>query len=126
MTMGEDFHRANPDWYPLLKGHAKEMRNNPTDAEAYLWKNLKGRALGVQFRRQCVILDYIADFYCPEHHLVVEVDGKYHETPEQKAWDEERTRELGQQGYNILRFTNEQVLYDIDSVIKEIKNFIEI
>ena len=121
-----EFTKANSDVYALLKEHARTMRNNPTDAEAFLWRQIKGKALGVAFKRQCVILDYIADFFCPENNLVIEVDGGYHELPEQMILDEARTRRLEESGYNILRFTNEEVLYDIDSVIQQIVNYIRL
>ncbi|MBQ6226876.1 MAG: phosphoribosylamine--glycine ligase [Bacteroidaceae bacterium] len=120
----DDFHRANPDWYPILKEHARRMRNNPTDAEAYLWKQLKAQGLGAAFKRQCVILDFIADFYCPSANLIIEVDGGYHLQEEQHKLDEEREDRLRAKGYNILRFTNEQVLFDIDNVIKDITTMI--
>ncbi len=67
-----DFHLANPDWYPLLKEHARRMRNNPTEAEDFLWRQLKGKGLNTSFKRQCVILDYIADFYSPSANLIIE------------------------------------------------------
>ena len=120
----DDFHRANPDWYPILKEHARRMRNNPTEAEAYLWKQLKAQGLGATFKRQCVILDFIADFYCPSANLIIEVDGGYHLQEGQHKLDEEREDRLRAKGYNILRFTNEQVLFDIDNVIKDITTMI--
>ena len=120
----DDFHRANPDWYPILKEHARRMRNNPTDAEAYLWKQLKAQGLGAAFKRQCVILDFIADFYCPSANLIIEVDGGYHLQEGQHKLDEEREDRLRAKGYNILRFTNKQVLFDIDNVIKDITTMI--
>jgi len=120
----DDFHRANPDWYPILKEHARRMRNNPTDAEAYFWKQLKAQGLGAAFKRQCVILDFIADFYCPSANLIIEVDGGYHLQEGQHKLDEEREDRLRAKGYNILRFTNEQVLFDIDNVIKDITTMI--
>lgn len=104
-----DFHWANPDWYPLLKEHARRMRNNPTDAEFFLWKQLKGNGLKTSFKRQCVILDYIADFYSPTSNLIIEVDGGYHKRDEQQKLDEVREKKLKEQGYRLLRFTNEQI-----------------
>ena len=120
-----DFHRANPDWYPLLKEHARRMRNNPTDAEFFLWKQLKGNGLKTSFKRQCVILDYIADFYSPTSNLIIEVDGGYHKRDEQQKLDEVREKKLKEQGYRLLRFTNEQILFDIDRVLTKIKDMIE-
>ena len=120
-----DFHQANPDWYPLLKEHARRMRNNPTEAEDFLWRQLKEKGLNTSFKRQCVILDYIADFYSPSANLIIEVDGGYHQTDEQQTLDEIREEKLKKQGYRILRFTNEQVLFDIDRVLTKIKDMIE-
>ena len=120
-----DFHRANPDRYPLLKEHARRMRNNPTEAEDFLWRQLKGKGLNTSFKRQCVFLDYIADFYSPSANLIIEVDGGYHQTDEQQTLDEIREEKLKKQGYRILRFTNEQVLFDIDRVLTKIKDMIE-
>ena len=122
----DDFHRANPDWYPILKEHARRMRNNPTEAETFLWKQLKAQGLGVAFKRQCIILDYIADFYCPSANLIIEVDGGYHLQEEQQQLDKEREERLQAKGYNILRFTNEQVLFDTDKVLKDITEFLSI
>lgn len=118
----DNFYRANPDWYGLLKVHAKRMRDNPTEAEMALWQYLKGKKLGVGFRRQCVILDFIADFYAPDSDMIIEVDGGYHDTDEQIVLDETRTERLKNKGYRIIRFTNEEVLCDIDNVITTIKN----
>ena len=122
----DDFHRANPNWYPLLKEHARRMRNNPTEAETFLWKQLKAQGLGVAFKRQCIILDFIADFYSPLANLIIEVDGEYHQAEEQQQLDKEREERLQAKGYNILRFTNEQVLFDIDKVLKDITEFLSI
>jgi phosphoribosylamine--glycine ligase len=101
------------------------MRNNPTEAEDFLWRQLKGKGLNTTFKRQCVILDYIADFYSPSANLIIEVDGGYHQTDEQQTQDEIREEKLKKQGYRILRFTNEQVLFDIDRVLTKIKDMIE-
>ena len=122
----DDFHRANPNWYPLLKEHARRMRNNPTEAETFLWKQLKAQGLGEAFKRQCLILDFIADFYSPLANLIIEVDGEYHQAEEQQQLDKEREERLQAKGYNILRFTNEQVLFDIDKVLKDITEFLSI
>ena len=117
----DNFHRANPDWYPLLKENAKLMRLFPTEAEAYLWLFIKNKALGVTFRRQVVILDYIADFYSSELELIIEIDGGYHFQGEQIILDKARTERLTNKGYRIIRFTNEEVLDNIEEVIKNIR-----
>jgi len=100
------------------------MRKFPTEAEKELWRHIKYHALGVDFKRQVVILDFIADFYAPELCLIIEVDGGYHNKEMQIALDEARTRRLEAKGYKIIRFTNEQVLTDIVNVINTIKGII--
>lgn len=119
---GKDFgvHTADPMLYGMLKEFAEENRKNPTEAESVLWNALKAKGTGLKFRRQHIIEDFIVDFYCNEKKLTVELDGGYHNKPEQMKSDEERTARLKELGYTELRFTNEQVLCDIDNVIKDI------
>jgi len=115
MTGGNNSH--------LLLDRAKEMRNNPTPAEDALWQSLKSKKTGYKFRRQHLIDDYIVDFVCLENKLVVEVDGDIHDL--QKEADKLRTGVLNQLGYKVIRFRNERVLGDTDSVLKEISDFLE-
>jgi leucyl-tRNA synthetase len=122
---GEDgirgYMTANPKISTTLLNHAKEMRANPTPAEAVLWEKLKGKKLGVKFRRQHPIDNYIVDFVCLSKKIIIEVDGEIHQF--QKEADEQRALKLAEKlGYVILRFSNEEVLKNIDSVIDEIKN----
>ena len=109
--------------YGKLKERAEEMRKNPTEAESVLWNALRDNGLGVKFRQQHIIEDFIVDFYCNEYKVTVEIDGKYHDRPEQKKSDEERTARLNELGYTELRFTNEEVFHDLDNVLKKIKTF---
>ena len=113
---------ANPLLYGILKSYAKHNKENPTETERILWKFIKKSQLGEPFRRQHIIGDFIADFVCIPAHLIIEVDGGYHQLPEQQADDKERTAWLNNQGYEVLRFTNEEVLFDIDNVIMKIKD----
>ena len=113
-------HTADPRLYGVLKEFAEENRKNPTEAESILWNVLKAKGVGLKFRRQHIIEDFIVDFFCNEKKLTIELDGGYHRVPEQMKKDEERTARLQELGYTELRFTNEQVLCDIDNVIKEI------
>lgn len=125
--MGEnyDFYKtASPDRYQLLKQYAKEMRNNPTEAEAIMWLYLCNNQLGVKFRRQHIIGDYIVDFVSLKTKLVIEIDGAIHNKPAQKEHDEERTEFLNSKGYHILRFNNEQVISEPDQIIKSIENLL--
>ncbi len=104
-----------------LYGYAKDMRINATDAEELLWQNLRGRKVaGLKFRRQHPIDKFIADFYCHEKNLVIELDGGIHDSKEQKEVDKVRTYELNELNITVLRFKNEEVLFDIHNVIKRI------
>jgi len=104
----------------LLLDKAKEMRANPTAGEAALWTELKGKKLGIKFRKQHLIADYIVDFVCLAKMLIIEVDGDYHNTPEQQEKDNERTRVLEELGYKLIRFSNEEVLQHTEQVVKTI------
>ena len=116
-------HTADPMLYGVLKERAEEMRKNPTEAEKVLWEALRAKGLGVKFRQQHIIEDFIVDFYCNEYKVTVEVDGDYHNEADQMKSDEERTARLNELGYTELRFTNEEVLCDLDNVLKKIKTF---
>lgn len=115
------YRTADPAWYHLLKGFARENRKNPTLAEQRMWEYLKDAQLGTTFKRQHIIDDYIADFASLHFHLVIEIDGKYHTLPEQVVDDEVRTKMLAMWGYRVIRFTNDEVLCDIEKVIDKIK-----
>jgi very-short-patch-repair endonuclease len=97
------------------------MRKNPTEAERAMWKKLrKFRQSGFPFRRQHPIDFYIADFYCHKLRLVIEVDGEIHTKNEIQSHDEGRTGELERFGIKVLRFTNDQILHNIDLVVEKI------
>ena len=87
-----------------------------------MWEYLRQEQLGVNFRRQHIIYDYIVDFVCLDRMLVVEVDGAYHVEREQVEDDEVRTAHLEQIGFRVIRFKNEEVLFDIEGVLKKIRN----
>lgn len=105
--------------------NAKEMRHNATEAEDVLWQHLRNKKLGYKFRRQHLIESYIPDFVCLDQKLMVEVDGEYHDTAEQQQMDKQRTDSLKNKGYNVIRFTNSEVLYNTESVINKIKASLE-
>ncbi|PYF79172.1 very-short-patch-repair endonuclease [Marinomonas alcarazii] len=90
------------------------------EPERRLWFHIRGRQLGVKFRRQHGVGSYIVDFYCPEKHLVIEVDGDSHYTDEARKYDIERTIYLNRKGLQVLRFTNEQVMNELDAVLNVI------
>ena len=81
--------------------------------------------MGVHFRRQHPVFGYIPDFVCLKERLIIEIDGGYHLAEEQQEMDLERTEYLNQMGYVVLRFTNESVLNDIDTVLEEISDTLE-
>ncbi len=112
---------ANPILYNLLKEYAKKHRHEPTPTEDILWSQLSGKKLeGYKFRRQHIIEDVIVDFVCLSRKLVIEVDGGYHNSDEQKQLDDTRTVFLNQLGYKVIRFKNEDVTGDIETVLKKI------
>ncbi|MBQ8593450.1 MAG: endonuclease domain-containing protein [Bacteroidaceae bacterium] len=120
-----DYKTASPDRYKLLKAFALENRKNQTLAEHVLWKSIRAEQLGVKVLRQHIIGDYIVDFLLPAINLVIEVDGAYHAEREQVESDEIRELTLNDMGYRIIRFTNEEVLYDIENTLETITKEIE-
>ena len=119
------YEKADGATYGKLKEFASENRKNPTQAESILWNLLKGKQLGVSFRRQHVIDQFIADFVCLSHHLVIEIDEGYHQLPEQQISDQERTQRLKELGMKVIRFTNEEIIGNTDMVINQIKNVLK-
>jgi very-short-patch-repair endonuclease len=102
-----------------LRTRARELRNNPTDAERVLWRQLRFWQLdGYKFRRQQPLGRYVVDFVCLEKRVVVEVDGGQH--AEQVALDAERDRWLRDEGFVVLRFWNNDVLKNIDGVKEQV------
>jgi very-short-patch-repair endonuclease len=107
---------------PNIFKKARELRKFETESEKILWRRLnKNQLLGLQFRRQHPINQFIADFYCPKIKLVVEVDGSIHELPENIEYDIARSEILNDFGITVIRFSNLQILEDIDFTIKEIE-----
>ncbi|MBA3971218.1 MAG: tRNA (adenosine(37)-N6)-threonylcarbamoyltransferase complex dimerization subunit type 1 TsaB [Bacteroidetes bacterium] len=123
---GMDSAGNNPRYYTTDKLNwstsiinAKEHRKNPTEAESIIWENLRAKKLNHKFRRQHPIGKYIVDFVCVERKLIVEIDGKIHES--QLEEDAVRTEQLNELGFKVIRYTNEQVISGIDEVIGSIK-----
>ena len=105
---------------------AKVLRTNMTIAEKKLWDSLKGRKLhSYKFRRQHPIHLFIVDFYCHELKLIIEVDGGYHNEDLQIENDRAREALLKFQDVYILRFTNDEVLFDLDTVLGKIEDCID-
>ena len=112
---------ADPMLYERLKEYAREMRKNPTEAEEVAWKLLSDEKMGCKFRRQHIIGDYIVDFVCLEKMLVVEIDGEYHNEWEQQIDDATRTEWLAIKGFRVIRFTNAQVIADLEGFERSVK-----
>ena len=122
-SAGDDYkyQTADPALYALLKEFVKVHRSQPTEAEIALWEMLRGKKLeGYKFRRQHIIGSFIADFVCLSKKLIIEVDGAIHQLPENKISDEERTKELNKFGFEVIRFTNDEVLHNTETVLNKI------
>ena len=109
---------------PNLTSNARALRKSMTKEEQKLWKLYLCRCQP-RFHRQYVIGNYIADFYCHKAKLVVELDGSQHYTPEEKQYDEKRTKYLQSQGLQVLRFSNLDILQRFYSVCAEIDRTIK-
>lgn len=116
-----NFATTSAEKWKFLKDFTRTNRKNPTEAEDALWQELRNHNLGVKFRRQHAIEDFIVDFVCIDHKLVVEVDGEIHDEKDQKLYDEYRTEYLSYLGYKELRFKNSEILTNLSSVLKQIK-----
>lgn len=123
MTEGYSNHFYNRNLQP----NANRLRKEMTKAEACLWKYVlrAGKMKGYGFRRQRPVLNYIADFMCKPLMLIVEVDGSIHELEEVRKNDEQRQKALEEAGFTVLRFTNNEVLTNIQWVHSCLEEWIE-
>lgn len=104
---------------------AKELRSHLTPAESLLWEKLRSKQLnGLKFRCQHPVDRFILDFYCPSLKLVIEIDGSSHD--DRHDYDQARTEELELYGYNVIRFTNQQVFNNLEEVLNEISSIAEV
>jgi len=104
---------------------AKEFRKTQTEAEKVLWNALRNHGFAnLKFRRQHPVRWFIADFYCHDFKLVIEVDGGIHNNGIQSEHDENRTSELEELGIQVIRFSNEDILNNIESVLRQIQQTI--
>jgi very-short-patch-repair endonuclease len=108
---------------PKTMHNAGKLRKDPTPAERKLWSKIRDDQLGVNFRRQHAVGNYIPDFVCIEKKLIIELDGSQH--LEQEEYDEDRTKYLESLGYRVLRFWNSAVIKSIDGVILAIIHAME-
>ena len=105
---------------PKLREFAWYLRNNSTLSEVLLWKEIKNKALGVEFKRQVPILDYIVDFYCQELKLAIEVDGHIHDF--RYVEDKVRQEQIEQWGITFIRFSNEDIKTNMFSVVLSLES----
>ena len=104
-----------------LKQAARNLRNNSTPAEKLLWNYLRNKQInGFNFYRQKPLGDYIADFYCPKANLIIELDGRQHATAENKEYDKIREEQINNLDLAVLRFANEEIINNINSVLTTI------
>jgi very-short-patch-repair endonuclease len=109
----------DPSW--RLKGFARVMRHEGTDAEAILWSKLRNNQLNEhKFRRQVPIEGFVVDFYRLKQKLAIELDGDQHGDDESKGYDNRRANVLARLGVRVIRFANTDVLKDIDTVRRTI------
>ena len=120
-TTTDKIFKSNPPIPDQLIKRIRELRQNATDAEQFLWQLLRNRAIhGAKFRRQYLVASYILDFYCHEAKLAIELDGSGHLEDKQAKYDNERTKVLNEQGIRVLRFWNSDVLNNTETVLNEI------
>jgi very-short-patch-repair endonuclease len=103
--------------------NAPRLRKSMTDAERRLWAALRKEmpeTPGTHFRRQMAIGPYVVDFVCLRHRLIVEVDGKFHDVPDQRLRDAERDAYLRSENFRVLRFSNEKVMREMPSVLRNL------
>ncbi len=121
----EDYWKVEPGHASTILNHAKEMRRNPTDAERLLWQRLRaGGIAGAKFYRQKPMGYSIPDFVCLQKRVVVEVDGGYHNTPDMILQDEQRDENFQAVGYQVLRFSNQEIMSKLDEVVGRINEAI--
>jgi very-short-patch-repair endonuclease len=109
-----------------MKPRRRELRNNTTTAEQVLWEHLRRKQIeGARFRRQYSIGAFVVDFYCPQLRLVIEVDGSIHEREDVRKKDQKRQKRIEDLKLRVIRFTNKEVMTDIQSVIHTIRDTVK-
>ncbi|QJP33550.1 endonuclease domain-containing protein [Nonlabens sp. Ci31] len=117
MNRRKPIHNLKP-----LENNRKQLRKRLTAAEAFLWNELKNQQFhGLKIRRQHSIKNYIVDFYCAQHKLIIELDGNYHDEPLQQEKDEARDQELIDMDLTIMRYENTYIFEELDHVLEDIK-----
>lgn len=106
--------------------NAKLLRKETTPAEKLFWKIIRNRKiLGFKFRRQHPLRYYVADFYCHEALLVIELDGSIHNLEEIKRNDEEREKAITELGITVLRFTNDELFLEIEKTLERVESHLQ-
>ena len=101
-----------------LQHFARKLRLEMTWPEVRLWQELKSRQMAqFKFRKQAIVGGFIVDFYCPSAKLVIEVDGETHDDPES---DVDRDKALAKFGLQVVRYTNDEVVHEIDWVLQDL------
>ena len=108
-----------------LKERARSLRKNLTLAEKVLWREIRKKQLGYEFHRQIPIDQFIVDFYCHERMLAIEVDGSSHDSDDARAKDIDRQVRLEKLGISFLRFGDEDVISNLDGVLRAIWSWVE-
>ncbi len=112
---------------PYLKEKARYLRNNSTKSEIFLWKRIKANQVhGYRFMRQKPLLDFIADFYCYELKLVIELDGYSHQFEEVRKKDKLKQNRLEKEGLTVLRYTDSEVFDNIEFVLRSIEGHVKL
>ena len=112
---------------PSLFRNAYELRKNPTEAEEILWSYLRDRQIeGVKFRRQHPLKKYAPDFFANELKFAIELDGGYHNDKVQKFYDKDREEIISSYQIIVLRFKNEEVIFNIENVLSTIREMIKV
>ncbi len=125
--MKENTPKPHIPYDKALKSKSRELRKNATSAEKKFWNTLRKLPVHKEFSfyRQKPLGSSIVDFYCRQLNLVIEIDGDTHGTDSAKSYDEQRTHWLEEQGLRVIRFTNREVLNNIDGVMETMQSFIE-
>ena len=112
-----------PTWQPRNTARARTLRREATPAERALWQHLARNRQGAKFSRQMPLGPFYADFLCRELNLVIELDGHSHDVAPER--DERRDAWMAQEGYSILRFTNAEVVENVEGVVTAIRLEVE-
>lgn len=111
--------------HKALIEYRRQLRKNMTPPEVVLWSHLKGKGMGVKFRRQHSIGKYIVDFFCADKRLVIEVDGDQHGEPQQRSYDKARDKYLEQCGLRVLRIPARSLIVNQYGVLDTIRCMVQ-